>query len=199
MYSLDELSELIKTDNEKFDIVYKNSIITTQWCELLIAENKSSAIIIPNNSPEKETTSYVLFYTKDCKKYKLKKITNDWREHIEEWSNVSRIHFIGNHVISEPRMFSSMFWLKEIYGKLTLTGDISAMFENCPNLRKIGNNWNTKEVTNMNGLFYRAYKFNQNLNNWDTSNVKDMGGMFHGCAIDEYNYSSFIIPQTFRD
>ena len=192
MYSLDELTELIKTDKKKFDIVHKNSIITTQWCELLIDENN------PVISPAKETKNYVLFYTKNYKKYKLKKITGNWRKRIVNWSTVTRIHFIGNHVISEPRMFSGMFWLKEIYGKLTLKGDISDMFENCPNLQKIGNNWDTKEVTNMNGLFYNAYKFNQDLNNWDTSNVKDMKSMFYRCDINECNYSSFIIPQTFR-
>ena len=139
-----------------------------------------------------------MFYTKNYKKYKLKNDTRDWRNRINDCSSVTRIHFIGNHVISEPRMFSGMLWLKEIYGKLTLKGDISEMFENCPNLQKIGNNWDTEEVTNMNGLFYNAYKFNQDLNNWDTSNVKDMKSMFHRCVINECNYSSFIIPQTFR-
>ena len=44
------------------------------------------------------------------------------------------------------------------------------------------NNWNTSNVTNMEGMFYTAYLFNQPLNNWDVSNVTDMNCMFYCTA-----------------
>ena len=40
--------------------------------------------------------------------------------------------------------------------------------------------WNTSEVTDMNGLFQCCYKFNEDISKWDTSNVTDMFYMFAG-------------------
>ena len=37
--------------------------------------------------------------------------------------------------------------------------------------------WNTSNVTDMTGMFYKA-KFNGDISNWDVSNVKDVWGMF---------------------
>jgi len=44
--------------------------------------------------------------------------------------------------------------------------------------------WNTSEVTAMNGIFYEYRDFNEDISNWDTSNVTNMYGMF-------YNAESF--------
>ena len=41
--------------------------------------------------------------------------------------------------------------------------------------------WNTSNVTNMAGVFFRCRRFNQCLL-WDTSNVTDMSYMFDGCT-----------------
>lgn len=49
-------------------------------------------------------------------------------------------------------------------------------------------NWNMSNVTNMNSMFYLAYKFNQDINNWDTSKVTDMSFMFSNC----YNFNGDI-------
>ena len=39
--------------------------------------------------------------------------------------------------------------------------------------------WNTAQVTNMYGMFWRATYFNQPIGEWDVSKVTDMGNMFH--------------------
>jgi len=40
--------------------------------------------------------------------------------------------------------------------------------------------WDTSNATNMNGMFFRCYNFNQDISGWDTSNVTNMAGMFQG-------------------
>ena len=39
-------------------------------------------------------------------------------------------------------------------------------------------NWNTANVTNMNGMFRDAYHFNQDISHWNTANVTNMSHMF---------------------
>ena len=34
----------------------------------------------------------------------------------------------------------------------------------------------------MNGVFYDAKEFNENIGNWDTSNVTNMRGMFYNAS-----------------
>ena len=46
-------------------------------------------------------------------------------------------------------------------------------------------NWDTSSVTNMSGMFYRAYYFNQNIGNWDTSSVETLERMFYSAS--EFN------------
>ena len=43
--------------------------------------------------------------------------------------------------------------------------------------------WNTSNVTIMEGLFYGAKSFNQDISKWDTSNVSNMYNMFSGAEI----------------
>ena len=44
--------------------------------------------------------------------------------------------------------------------------------------------WNTSNVTNMNSMFNRT-PFNQNISGWDTSNVTDMSFMFSGSPFNQ--------------
>ncbi|WP_233742570.1 DUF285 domain-containing protein [Mycoplasmopsis agalactiae] len=39
-------------------------------------------------------------------------------------------------------------------------------------------NWDTKNVTDMSGVFWGAKNFNGNISKWDTSNVETMSSMF---------------------
>merc|ERR1740124_529331 len=42
--------------------------------------------------------------------------------------------------------------------------------------------WNTMNVTNMSGMFYKASSFQGDISNWNTSNVIYMSGMFHSAS-----------------
>lgn len=52
------------------------------------------------------------------------------------------------------------------------------MFIDCPLFNQNIGNWNTSNVTKMAMMFQNATSFNQNIENWDVSKVQDMGGMF---------------------
>ncbi|MRX64046.1 BspA family leucine-rich repeat surface protein [Maribacter luteus] len=58
------------------------------------------------------------------------------------------------------------------------------MFTNCSSL--IGtttfNEWNTNNLTNMDGMFSQCTLFNQPIGNWNVSNVNQMGTMFLGAS-----------------
>jgi surface protein len=41
------------------------------------------------------------------------------------------------------------------------------------------NHWNTSNITNLEGVFYRANSFNQDIGNWDISKVTSLNGMFY--------------------
>ena len=64
---------------------------------------------------------------------------------------------------------------------LALVSDMSHMFQNCTILNSPNNinNWNTTNVTDMNGMFSSS-NFNQPISNWDVSNVTNMSNMFSG-------------------
>lgn len=42
-------------------------------------------------------------------------------------------------------------------------------------------NWNTTNVTNMNGMFSMCHAFNRDLSNWDVKNTTSINGMFSDC------------------
>ena len=62
---------------------------------------------------------------------------------------------------------------------------MKSMFEGAANL--VGNNsinsWDTSSVTNMNGLFKGAIKFNRKISDWNTASVTNMGSMFYDAAL----------------
>ncbi|MBT1323719.1 BspA family leucine-rich repeat surface protein [Mycoplasma bovis] len=43
-------------------------------------------------------------------------------------------------------------------------------------------NWDTKNVTDMSGVFWGAKNFNSNISKWDTSNVETMSSMFNDAS-----------------
>ena len=51
--------------------------------------------------------------------------------------------------------------------------------------------WDTSAVTEMKGMFSRAYAFNQDIGDWDTSIVTDMEEMFYAWSADGSTPSLF--------
>lgn len=245
MSELIKMSKLIKTDKKKFDDIYQHSYMIKEWCEYLINENQTPLVISPEESdsekdinldegdseeelkiiPTVENNYFIIYYDEGYNNYGYKqglevKITEPYQYahmYVPVNSKIKQIQFVGNHTISHPGAFENLYDLIEIKGKLTLKGNMSRMFAGCCKLFKIGDNWDTKGVTNMsemfaratvfNGIiinwnisnvismdmmFYKATTFNQNLNNWDTSNVKFMKGMFGcGCPMYIFHYNKF--------
>ena len=78
---------------------------------------------------------------------------------------------------------------------LSALTDLSGMFYGCVSLTNNNDikNWDTKNVTNMSNMFFRATSFNQNLSNWNTSKVTNMDHMFQGATSFNQPVGSFRI------
>jgi surface protein len=63
--------------------------------------------------------------------------------------------------------------------------DMSGMFYNAYEFNQAIGNWDVSKVTDMSGMFYNAHEFNQAIGNWDVSKVTDMSGMF--CSAHKFN------------
>src|SRR6056297_815871 len=75
------------------------------------------------------------------------------------------------NVTSLANMFNmSEYWQEgfDIFTGVTFNGDFS--------------NWETGNVTDMNGMFFGAGSFNKDISTWNTGNVYDMSYMFKGAA-----------------
>ncbi len=59
--------------------------------------------------------------------------------------------------------------------------DMNHMFAYCQKINNINGieNWDTSQVTTMEGMFDNALGFNQDISTWDVSNVTSMKNMFH--------------------
>ncbi len=64
---------------------------------------------------------------------------------------------------------------------LSGVADMSFMFADCSSLNGPANigDWNTANVTTMEGMFYSVDVFNQPIGNWNTTNVTNMSDMFN--------------------
>jgi surface protein/parallel beta-helix repeat protein len=64
------------------------------------------------------------------------------------------------------------------------------MFRDCSNLTTVPNMglWNTSAITSMEGMFYSAVQFNENISGWDTSKVTSMRRMFR----DAFDFNQSI-------
>ena len=61
--------------------------------------------------------------------------------------------------------------------------------------------WNTSQITDMQGMFYKAQTFNQSLNNWKVTKVTNMNDMFHFAYnfnqnLDKWKTSSLLNIRT---
>ncbi len=71
------------------------------------------------------------------------------------------------------------------------------LFTGSKNISSNINGWNTSTVTDMTGMFFNCYEFNQSLDNWDVSNVTNFTEMFAACLafnqpLNNWNTSSAI-------
>jgi len=71
------------------------------------------------------------------------------------------------------------------------------LFTGSKNISSNINGWNTSAVTDMTGMFFNCYEFNQSLDNWDVSNVTNFTEMFAACLafnqpLNNWNTSSAI-------
>ncbi|MHA2253941.1 MAG: BspA family leucine-rich repeat surface protein, partial [Candidatus Kariarchaeaceae archaeon] len=64
---------------------------------------------------------------------------------------------------------------------LSGTTNLDFAFSSCKEIGDVGtmNNWDVSSITNMRGMFYKAYSFNQPIGDWDVSSVSDMSYMFY--------------------
>ena len=67
------------------------------------------------------------------------------------------------------------------------------MFAGCSTLNGLTNInlWNTATVTDMSGMFFGDYSFNQNIGAWNTGAVTNMSFMFFGASIFNQNIGSW--------
>jgi surface protein len=56
-------------------------------------------------------------------------------------------------------------------------------------------NVDTSSVETMEGMFYEAESFNQDIGNWDTSHVQDMRGMFFRAESFDQDISAWCVEQ----
>lgn len=75
---------------------------------------------------------------------------------------------------------------------------MNQMFQGTSQLKNLDiSNFNTKNVTNMRGLFYGSGIESINLKNWDTSNVENTDAMFLGVKnLKELDISSWNMPKV---
>ena len=96
---------------------------------------------------------------------------------------------------NEGGYFEGCSNLTTIGGTFDLAGttNFSYMFSSCTLLTSVNGigSWNTSAVTNMEGVFYIASSFNQNISGWNTSAVTNMGGMFYQATVFNGNISSW--------
>ena len=56
--------------------------------------------------------------------------------------------------------------------------------------------WDTSNITSMNGLFHGMSDFNKDISKWDTSNVDDMEDMFHGASSFNKDISNWNVDRV---
>ena len=65
-------------------------------------------------------------------------------------------------------------------------------------IKKYGSieNWDTLNVTDMDGLFYNLENFNSDISKWRTDNVTDMRQMFHNCKTFNININNWNVKKV---
>ena len=79
---------------------------------------------------------------------------------------------------------------------LSQVTELSSMFEGCSNFEdlkgQIGN-WDTRNISDFDNMFYEATSFNESLGNWDISAASSMYEMFVASGMSQENYDATLI------
>lgn len=78
------------------------------------------------------------------------------------------------------------------------TSNVTAMdgcFNGASNFNGALTNWNTAKVTDMNNMFLNCSAFNQSVNQFNTSNVTNMRNMFDGCTAFNQKMSNWNLSK----
>jgi len=93
------------------------------------------------------------------------------------------------HVTDMSGAFGKAFVLDSYSSKISISDwdtsnviDMNGMFYKSENFNQDISKWNTSNVLKMWGMFMEASSFNQDISKWDVSKVTDMGNMFNGAS-----------------
>jgi surface protein len=76
---------------------------------------------------------------------------------------------------------------------------MEGMFFNAAAFNQDISNWDVGSVTNMEGMFQNAAAFNQDISNWDVGSVTRMKNMFDGVTLSTTNYDNLLIAWALQE
>ena len=79
---------------------------------------------------------------------------------------------------------------------LSLVTDMEGMFTGAEKFNGDISNWDVSKVTNMSYMFHVANAFNQDISSWDVSNVTDMSWMFNSANAFNQDISSWDVSKV---
>jgi len=92
-------------------------------------------------------------------------------------------NFTNNHLGGSEK--KENIGTKQVLDNDTIKGAIKLWItDNIDAINKFGSisNWDVSNVTNMQGMFYQASDFNEDISDWNVSNVTNMSLMFNGAS-----------------
>jgi len=164
--------------------------LNTHNCYFLLKQHNN--IKMTTTTYNKELTQHKMFALLD-KDIAFKDLDNEWKKSQEAHNQLTQkranmekeLHNIrqqiGDEAINE--------WNKNkfIRTDTDIKNAVDLWYKNKTEaIIKYGHisDWNTTQVKDMSQLFYRKYRFNDDISKWDVSNVKDMSQMFQAYKWD---------------
>lgn len=108
----------------------------------------------------------------------------------------------GGLVLGDTEYQFAQCWNLDITAEdvpdLSKTKSLRGAFANCNTLTgsESFNDWDVSGIQNMNGMFYRADKFNQDISSWNVSNVADMSYTFYFARLFNADLSNWDVSKV---
>ena len=108
----------------------------------------------------------------------------------------------GGLVLGDTEFQFAQCWNLDITAEdtpdLSKTKSLRGAFANCKTLADSESfaDWDVSEIQNMNGMFYQADKFNQDISGWDVSNVTDMSYAFFSAGLFNADLSNWDVSKV---